>query len=57
MLEKVATIKVFECSPLGSELKKKTSVLGKNNTEDQTRFMNLIKKGSYDERINKEEAW
>ena len=53
MLEKVATIKVFECSPLGSELKKRTSVLGKNNTEDQTRFMNLIKKGGYDERINK----
>ena len=43
LFEKAATIKKFEYSPLSSELKKQTNI-AKNDVEDWTRFINLIKR-------------
>ena len=45
LLEKAATIKRFEYSPLGSELKRKSDItkrLGSRIIKDQTRLINLI---------------
>ena len=42
LLEKVATIKRFEYSPLGSGLKKQTDI-AKKNVKDTKRCMNLVK--------------
>ena len=47
LLEKAVTIKRFEYSPLGSELKKQTDIAKKsikNWTSEFKRFMNLIKR-------------
>ena len=43
LLEKAVTIKRFENSPLGSELKKQTDI-AKKSIKNWTRFMNLIKR-------------
>ena len=47
LLEKAVTIKRFEYSPLGSELKKQTDIAKKSIkswTSEFKRFMNLIKR-------------
>ena len=52
LLEKAATIKVFECSALGSELKKQTSVVRKQYLE-LDKVCEFDKKGGNGETISK----